>query len=156
MEVFIHKTAKEQWEAVELEYMAKSKFARNDLKQEFFSMRCLRGGNICAFLTSLQTKWNQIKAAGVTISDNDFERTVLQSLPDELAKFTVSMQMSAHMSGNTLDMTFLIQCLCEEADHLKSCRAHQQQGQGKGKKGEQTDKALTITNTSNMSRNCNR
>jgi gag-polypeptide of LTR copia-type len=108
MEVFVYKTAKEQWEAVKLEFMAKSKFARNNLKQEFFSMCCLRGGNIHAFLTSLRTKWNQIKAARVTVSNDNFEQTVLQSLPDELAKFAVSTQMSAHISGNTLNMTFLI------------------------------------------------
>jgi hypothetical protein len=146
MEVFIHKTAKKRWDAVKLEYTAKSKFTRNDLKQEFFSMWCPKGGDICTFLYSLRTKQNQIKAAGVTISDDDFEQTVLQSLPDELAKFTVLTQMSARVSGNTLNIMFLIQCLCEEADRLKSCHT-QQQGQGKGKKREQTDEALAITNT---------
>jgi Zinc knuckle len=105
------------------------------------------GGDIRAFLTSLRTKQNQIKATRVTVSDDNFEQTVLQSLPDELAKFAVSTQMSARVSGNTLDMTFLIQCLCEEADCLKSCHTHHQQGQGKGKKGDQTDEALTVTNT---------
>jgi hypothetical protein len=118
-------------------------------------MHCLRGGDICAFLTSLRMKRNQIKATGVTVSDNDFEQTVLQSLPDKLAKFAVLTQMSAHVSGNTLDMTFLIQCLCEEADRLKSCCAQHQQGQGKGKKGDQTDEALAVTYTTTMSGNRN-
>jgi gag-polypeptide of LTR copia-type/Zinc knuckle len=147
MEVFVHKTAKEWWEAIELEFTAKSKFARNNLKQEFFSMCCPRGGDIRTFLTSLWTKQNQIKATGVTIGNDNFEQTVLQSLPDKLAKFAVLTQMSVRVSGNTLNIMFLIQCLCKEADRLKSHRTHHQQGQGKGKKGDQTDKALAVTNT---------
>jgi gag-polypeptide of LTR copia-type/Zinc knuckle len=153
MEMFVHKMAKERWDTVKQEFMVKSKFARNDLKQEFLEMCCPKGGDVRAFLTSLRTKRNQAKAAGVTISDDDYKQTVLRSIPDELAKFTVSTQMSAQVSGNTLDMNFLIQSLCEEADRLKSHHAQRQHGQGKGREGGQTDEALAITNVTNSSNN---
>jgi hypothetical protein len=43
MEVFVHKTAKEQWEAVELEFKAKSKFARNDSNRNSLACAVRRG-----------------------------------------------------------------------------------------------------------------
>jgi hypothetical protein len=77
MEVSTYQTAKERWDAVMQEYTAKSAYAKNDLEQAFLEMRCPKGGDVCAFLTSLRTRRNELMAAGVTISDRDFERTVL-------------------------------------------------------------------------------
>jgi gag-polypeptide of LTR copia-type len=70
-------TAKERWEMVQKEYMAKSKYARNDLEQVFFKMRCPKGGDVRAFLTNLKTKRNELVAIGVAIADKDYQRTVL-------------------------------------------------------------------------------
>jgi hypothetical protein len=57
--------------------MAKSEYMQNDLKQAFFKMHCLKGGNVHAFLTNLKTKHNEFVAVGVAIADKDYQRTVL-------------------------------------------------------------------------------
>jgi hypothetical protein len=46
MEVQDLKTAKVQWDTVKLEFLARSKHAKNNLKQEFLDMHCLRGGDV--------------------------------------------------------------------------------------------------------------
>jgi gag-polypeptide of LTR copia-type len=70
-------TAKERWEMVQKEYTAKSKYTQNDLEQAFFEMRCPKGGDVRAFLTNLKTKWNELVAVGMAITDKDYQRTVL-------------------------------------------------------------------------------
>jgi gag-polypeptide of LTR copia-type len=145
--------AKERWEMVQKEYMAKSKYTQNDLKQAFFEMHCLKGGNVCAFLMNLKTKCNKLAAIGMAIADKDYQRTVLQGIPDELARFASQLLTLAHLvhSSSTVDVKELIQAICKEADHLKiQCMHHQNQGKD-GKKG-QTDKALAATHSDNASR----
>jgi hypothetical protein len=61
---------------VKLEFTARSKHAKNGLKQEFLDMHCLRGGDVRAFLMSLQTKCNEIQAAGAMVSDEEYKRTM--------------------------------------------------------------------------------
>jgi gag-polypeptide of LTR copia-type len=70
-------TAKERWEMVQKEYIAKSEYMQNDLEQAFFEMCCPKEGNICAFLTNLKTKCNELMAVGMAIADKDYQRTVL-------------------------------------------------------------------------------
>jgi gag-polypeptide of LTR copia-type/Zinc knuckle len=153
MEVQDLKTVKAQWDTVKLEFSARSKHAKNNLKQEFLDMRCPRGGDIWAFLTSLWTKWNKIQAAGAKISDDEYKQTILWSIPGELAKFASNMQTAAEISNTTLTMTHLIQSISEEANHMKSHRTYHQQGPGKGKNVDTTDEALAVTSSSGS---CNR
>ena len=46
-------TAKARWDRVHTEYTAKSVYAQNDLESTFYEMRCEKGGDVRAFLTSL-------------------------------------------------------------------------------------------------------
>jgi hypothetical protein len=133
---------------VKLKFIARSKHAKNGLKQEFLDMCCLRGGNVQAFLMSLRTKCNEIQAAGVMVSNEEYERMILQSIPGELAKFASNAQNAAKISNTTLSMTCLIQYISKEADHIKSHCAHHQQGPGKGKNVDQVDEALAATDLS--------
>jgi hypothetical protein len=133
---------------VKLEFTARSKHAKNGLKQEFLDMRCPRGGNIQAFLMSLQTKRNEIRAAGAMVSDEEYERTILRSIPGELAKFASNAQNAAEISNTTLSMMRLIQYISEEANRIKSHHAHHQQGPGKGKNVDMVDEALAATDSS--------
>jgi Zinc knuckle len=87
-------------------------------------MCCPRGGDVRAFLTSLQTKQNEIRGAGATISDDEYEWMILQSIPSELAKFASNMQTAAEISNTTLTMTHPIQSISKEADHIKSHHVH--------------------------------
>jgi hypothetical protein len=40
-------------------------------------MRCLKGGDVCAFLMNLKTKRNELAAISMAIADKDYQRTVL-------------------------------------------------------------------------------
>jgi hypothetical protein len=46
--------AKEHWSKVSEEYTAKSTYIQNDLEQAFLEMHCVKGTDICTFLTTLQ------------------------------------------------------------------------------------------------------
>jgi gag-polypeptide of LTR copia-type/Zinc knuckle len=133
---------------VKLEFSARSKHAKNNLKQEFLDMCCPRGGDVQAFLTSLWTKHNKIWAAGAPISNDEYEWTILQSIPGELAKFASNMQTAAEISNTTLTMTCLIQSISKEANHMKLHCVHHQQGPGKGKNVNLGDEALAVTSSS--------
>jgi gag-polypeptide of LTR copia-type len=137
--------AQERWETVQKEYTAKSKYVRNNLKQAFFKMHCLKGGDVHTFLMNLKTKCNELMAVGVAIADKDYQRTVLQGIPNKLAQFTSQLLTSAHLAHNfsTMDIKEPIQAIYEEADHLKIWHAYHQ-NQGKDRKKGQTDKALTV------------
>ena len=65
MQVSHFKTVKEHWEKVTKEFMAKSTYAKNDLEHAFLLMRCPKGGDVQAFLTSLTYKHKELAAARV-------------------------------------------------------------------------------------------
>ncbi len=70
-----------------LEFTVQSVYTQNDLEQVFFDMRCPKGGDVHAFLTALRYKKEELAAAGVTVTQKEYQRTILKSIPDELAKF---------------------------------------------------------------------
>jgi len=70
-------TAALRWEQVTDEFTAKSVYVQNDLETTFYDMRCLRGGDVHVFLRSVQYKCEELVAAGVYITNKDYQRTVL-------------------------------------------------------------------------------
>ena len=144
-------TAKERWQKVSDEYTAKSTYAQNDLEQAFLEMRCIKGGDIRAFLSTLRYKREELAAAGVSITDRDYLRTVLRGIPDELAKFASGLLSSARLvnSSTTIDTDTLINHIIEEAERLKNRRARDQPNRGGGKKDGQPDEALAATGSEN-------
>ena len=157
LEVRHYKTAKERWDIIKLEFMAKSAYTRNALHQSFMEMRCPKGGNVRAFLTSLKTQHNKLLAAGVTVNNEDFERIVLDGIPDALGTYASQLLTSARLNGNTLAMKDIIYALSEEADRTRNRHMPKDQSQGqRGNKKGQPDEALATTNTSKgrNSRHC--
>jgi hypothetical protein len=144
-------TAKEHWTKVSNEYKAKSTYAQNDLEQAFLEMRCVKGTDIQTFLTTLHYRRKELAAAGVTITDRDYQHTVLRGIPDELAKFTSSLLSAARITNSltTVDTDSLINHICEEADHMKNRRARDQPGKSGGKREGQQDEALAATGSDN-------
>ena len=118
-------TAKARWDWVHAEFTTKSIYAQNDLEATFYDMRCEKGGDIRAFLTSLQYKQEELAAAGVSITDRDYQHTVLKGITKDLACFASGILTSAHILGLTsiIDTDTLIDYICEEADRLKNHRA---------------------------------
>jgi len=149
LEVRQYKTAKEQWHVVTQEFMAKSAYARNALHRSFVDMRCPKGGDIRTFLTNLKMRRNELLAAGITISCEDFKRTVLDGIPDALSTYASQMLMSACLNGNILEMKDIIHVISEEADHTRNRHAPKDQSQGQsrgnGNKEGQPDEALAAT-----------
>jgi len=142
--------AKERWQKVSDEYTAKSTYAQNNLKQAFLEMHCTKGADVRAFLSTLRYKRKELAAAGVTITECDYLRTVLHGIPDKLAKFASGLLSSARLvnSSATINTDTLINHICEEAEHLKNRHARDQPSRG-GKKEGQPDEALTATSSEN-------
>ena len=84
-----------------------------------------------------------LAAVGVRITQREYQRTILKSLPDELAKFAAQLLVSARHSGFILDTDTLINSVIEELEHLKNWRARSQRGKGEKQKEGLTDDSLT-------------
>ena len=140
-----YKTVKERWEKVSEEFITKNVYAKNDLEHAFLLMRCPKGGDVWTFLTSLTYKREELAAAGVTITDKDYEHIVLRSFPEELAKYAAHLLGSAHLNdpNSVIDTNTRISHICEEAERMKNRRTGSQPSQG-GKKEGQTDEALAL------------
>ena len=136
-------TTKQRWDLVTTEYQAKSAYAQADLHQAFLEMRCAKGGDVRDFLASLCCKREELAAAGVSVTEKEYERTILRGIPSELATFASHLLSSALIIKSTapINLDALINQICEEADRLKSRRS---KGQG-GKKDTTTDEALAAT-----------
>ena len=95
---------------------------------------------------------NKLLAAGITINNKDFERTVLDGIPDALSAYALQTLMSVHLNGNTLEMKDIIHVISKEADRMRTCHTLKDQSQGQskanGNKEGQPDKALIATSHS--------
>jgi len=152
MDIELLPTAKEQWDAVCGTFTPKSEYAKMDLHQSFLDMKCPKGGDVREFITGLKTQRHQLRAIGVTITDVEYERTILRGIPDSLATYAsrtlTSFRIASRYTNKPVDMSELIDMISDEADRIKTRRALKDQAQNKGKKGGQTDGALAATNTS--------
>ena len=151
-----YSTAKARWDRVSTEFTAKSVYAQNDLESAFYEMRCQKGEDVRVFLTNLWYKREELAAAGVLITDRDYQRTVLRGITEELARFASAILSSARIFGSssTVDTETLIDHICEEADRLKNRRAKSQNNQrGSGAKPQATgDEALAATGSEGRKR----
>jgi len=96
-------------------------------------------------------KHHKLKVANIGVTDIEYKRTILKGLPDILAAHATqtlsTLRLTVKYTSKPIDMSDVINSVCEEADRVKTHRALKDQslGQGKGKKGAQTDEALTAT-----------
>jgi transposase InsO family protein len=148
-------TAKARWDRVHDEFTAKSVYAQNDLESTFYDMRCPKGGDVRMFLTNLRYKREELAAAGVSISDKEYQRTVLKGIPEELARFASGILSSARIfSMSAVDTETLIDHICEEADRLKN-RCTKSQSKDSGAKSQAAgDDALAATGSEGKKKRC--
>ena len=119
-------------------------------------MCCTKGANIWAFLTNLTYKCKELVAAGVTVTNKDYECIVLHSIPEELAKFAAQLLSAAHLNrATTTDTDTLISHICEKAEHLRNRCTWDQLNKG-GKKEGQTDEALAATGSEAGRKKCHK
>jgi hypothetical protein len=152
-------TVKQQWDVISVLFAAKSEYAKTDLRQAFLNMHCPKGGDVREFLTTLRKRHHKLKAAGMTITEPEYESTILQGIPDSLAVYAAQTLSTLHLTtkytGKPIDMSDVIDSICEEADRMKMHRALKEQTSGKGKKGGQTDEALVATSSTKHRNNNN-
>jgi len=99
-------------------------------------MWCPKGGDIQEFLSSLKKQRHELTAAGVTVTEPEYERTIIHGVPDPLSAYASqmmgSLRLTCKLTRSPFDMTDVINTLCKEADHIKTVK-DLAQGQGKGK-----------------------
>jgi gag-polypeptide of LTR copia-type len=140
-------TAREHWAQLSQENTAKSVYAQNNLQQTFFDMHCAKGGDVRTFLQTLSHKWEELAAAGVPVSDAEYQRTILHGIPDDLAQFTSQLLASSHLTSpfSSVNNDILIIHICKEVDRTHNRHNCGQSDQGYGKKDQQPDEALAAT-----------
>jgi hypothetical protein len=139
--------AREHWEKVSQKYTAKSTYAQNNLKQSFLKMHCTKGGDVWAFLTGLRYKHKELTATSVTITDWDYQCTVLRGIPNDLANFACGLLLAMCIINPLapVDVDMLINHICEEAEHLKNQHMQSQYRQESQKEKELTNETFTAT-----------
>ena len=159
MDMESYPTVKEQWDVISTFFAVKSKYVKTDLRHAFLNMHCLKGGDVREFLTTLRKKHHKLKAAGVTVIEPEYKSMILQGIPDTLAVYasqTLStLCLATKYTGKPIDMSDDIDSISKEADRVKTRCVLKDQAPGKGKRGGQTDKALTATSSSDRCNNNN-
>ena len=95
---------------------------------------------------------HELRAIGVTITDPEFKRTMLRSIPDSLSTFAAqtlnSLTIASRYTGMPVDMSELIDMVSEEANRAKTRHVPKDQT-SKGKAKGQNDNALAVTDGNN-------
>ena len=139
------------WSRVSTEYTAKSIYAQNDLEQTFLDMCCPRGGDVRPFLTSMRNKHEELAAAGIAITQKDYQHTMLKGIPEELAKFAAQLLSSVSINVRPIvDTNVLIDHICEESKRMKNRRGSAMQNQKGGAKKEGVDEDLAATGSTDQ------
>jgi hypothetical protein len=138
MRLSICSTTHERWEKITREFQAKSAYVQADLHKAFLKMHCTKGEEVRDFLASLCCKCEELAAAGVLISEKEYECTILRGIPSELAMFALHLLASALIvhSATSIDLDTLVNQICKEADRLKSQRMCSQPSEGRKSKLE--------------------
>jgi len=99
-------TTKERWDYIKRRFSAKSEHAKADLYQAFIDMKCPKNSDVREFLNEMSTKRHELEAIGVTVSDIDYRRTILRSLPDHLLAYVsntlTTLTLTSEITGNPL------------------------------------------------------
>jgi hypothetical protein len=138
---------------IKWKFTAKSKYAKADLYQSFLDMKCPKGGNIREFLNNLSTKRHELKAIGITVTDIDYQCTILRSMPTSVSAYAsnilTTLTIMSEVTRKPVDMEKLLSNISDEADRMK---AQHLPAHGRGKKEDHTDEALAVTSSAGTSR----
>ena len=131
MRISQYQTAQEHWTHVNEEYVTKSVYALNIREQAFLDMHCPKDANVRTYLTGVRHEREELAAAGVQITEKDYQRAVLRGLPEELVTFASQLLSTARFTHHAIDTETLIDPICEEAERLKNHRMRIQEGHGR-------------------------
>ena len=65
--------AKAQWDALIELAAPKTMHALANMHQSFLDMRCPKGGDVREFLTALKKRHYELKVAGITVTEQEYE-----------------------------------------------------------------------------------
>ena len=145
-------TTKDRWDMIKQKFTAKSEYAKADLYQSFLDMKCPKGGDIREFLNDLSTKRHELEAIGITVTNIDYRRTILRSMPASISAYAsntlTTLTITSEVTGKPVDMEKLLSNISDEADRMKAQRppAH-----SRGKKEDHADEALAVTSSAGTS-----
>jgi gag-polypeptide of LTR copia-type len=107
-------TTMERWDMVTKEYQVKSTFAQADLRQVFLDMQCAKGGNVREFLTSLGCKREELAAAGVKVTEEEYKQMILRGIPFKLVTYALHLLSSAAIidKSASINLDALISHIC--------------------------------------------
>ena len=93
-------------------------------------MRCAEGEDVRMFLDSLCYMREELAAAGVPVTEKEYECAILRGIPPELGTFASHLLSSALLVRGTskVNLNALISQICEEAERLKSRCARGESG----------------------------
>jgi hypothetical protein len=104
-------------------------------------------------------KCHELKVANISVTNTEYQHTILQEILDMLFNYAIQtlsmLQLTVKYTGKPVDMSDVIDSVCKEADCIKTHHMLKEQshGHGKGKKGDQTDEALTTTTSKHGNNN---
>src|SRR6266581_611304 len=104
-------------------------------------MKCPKGGDVREFLEGLRSRRHHLCSISVTVTDTEYQRTVLHGILDSLTAFASQMLNSLDIASTytqkPVDMSRLIDMISDKANQVKTHRALKDQAQNKGKKADQ-------------------
>jgi len=133
------------WDAITKNYTYKSVFSQAHLHRKLTSACCPEKGDIQAFLNNLHIKKAELLAVGVNISNDDYQNSIIQSLPCWLATFASNQLTTACLASRDIEPELLITFICDKWDRTclsgrnslqhdaDNALAFEMQGKGKGK-----------------------
>ncbi|KIJ38703.1 hypothetical protein M422DRAFT_98245, partial [Sphaerobolus stellatus SS14] len=74
-------TVKERWAAIVKEYTEKGAYAQTAARTSFLASKCGDRENVREFLDNLCTKREELATASADIEDQDYQSTIINSLP---------------------------------------------------------------------------
>ncbi|KAF9441459.1 hypothetical protein P691DRAFT_627796, partial [Macrolepiota fuliginosa MF-IS2] len=79
---------------------------------------CPKNGDVQQFLADLCSHHTELKSMGVTINNDDYQSTIIGSLPWALTNFALMQLLAAtlypSLSGGTIEPDCLINMICDE------------------------------------------
>ena len=88
-------------------------YVQTNLHQSFLEMHCVKGEDVWEFLDSLCCKREDLAAAGVSVTDDEYKHTILQGISGKLITFVshlLSLALIVH-STSKINLDTLINLL---------------------------------------------
>lgn len=113
-------TAAKMWETIKKDFTYKGAFSQTRMRRDFLSTRCPKDGNVRTFLNDLRSKRAELDAMGISINNDDYRSTIIQSLPYTVSGFASGQLTAATLRGDTIDPDMLILVISDEWDRTQS------------------------------------